>query len=413
MENILYSEPYKSCSMMGALRIAVNFENAVCIINGPAGCSFFCRNTVLQINGYIHPLIKSKEINIYTTNFDENDVIFGANKKLIKIIEQIYNKKQPKMIFVFNCCVSEVIGEDLNEIEFELKDKIDSVIVPVRSAGFKGDHRVGMKLMNELIFDKLVKNQIRNQKKLSVNILGEMDVNYSTTRELTNILVDGGIDVVCRIPGKVGIDSIRNSVNAALNIIICGSASYVLAEKYKETYGIPYIKGSKMYSITGTFEVYKEIYDLFNLSTEKLILRRNKAWEEVEEFRKKLIGKKAFIIAGARRAIGYALVLKELGMEVAYMFSESTVGYTEPNTFKELANEVICDEWDDEIRKKIEEQRPSLVISTIPELTLPIRTISRVIDDFAGFDGTVKMAKYVTNILENKKGTVYWQTLDL
>lgn len=413
MENITYSEPYKSCSMMGALRIAVNFENTVCIINGPAGCSFFCRNTILQINGYMHPLIKSKEINIYTTNFDENDVIFGANKKLIKIIEQIYIKKHPKMIFIFNCCVSEVIGEDLNEIEYELKDKIDSVIIPVRSAGFKGDHRVGMKMMNKLLFDKLVKTQIRNPIDFSVNILGEMDVNYSTTKELTNILEDGGISIACRIPGREGIERIKNSVNAALNIIICGSASFVLAEKYKETYGIPYIKGNKLYSIAGTFEVYKEIYGFFNLPIEALIMKRNKALKDIEEYRKKVVGKKVFIIAGARRAMGYALALKEIGMEVNYIFSESVAEYTERNAFEELANEVVCDEWDDNIRKKIEEQNPSLVISTIPELTLPIRTISRVIDDFAGFEGTVKMAKYVTDILENKKRTVYWQALDM
>lgn len=412
MEKLLYSEPYKSCAMMGALRIAANFENSICIINGPSGCSFFCRNTVLQINGYIHPIIKSKNLEIYTTAFDENDVIFGANKKLVKIINQIYDKKHPEMIFIFNCCVSEVIGEDLDEVKFNLEKEIDSIIVPVKSAGFKGDHRFGMKMMNEMIFEKLIKGNIRKKIECSVNILGEMDVNYSTTKELTRILKEGGITILSRILGRVGITEINQSVNADLNIVICGSAAMELARRYNAEFQIPYIKGSRLYSIDKTFEAYKEIYEYFDLPIDNLIIHKNKAMELIENFKEKLQNKKVFIIAGARRAIGYAEVLKELEVEITYIFSESNESYIEKADFENLAEEVMCDEWDLELRKKIETKKPDLVISTIPELTMPIRTVSRVIDDFSGFEGTVRMAKYIVEILEKKRGTVYWQTIE-
>lgn len=412
MDNILYSEPYKSCSMMGALRIAANFKKSVCVINGPAGCAFFCRNTVLQINGYLHPAVGHIKVNIYNIDFNEHDVIFGAKDKLIQAVLQIDKNIKPEMVFIFNCCVSEVIGEDLNEVVMELESKVNAVILPVKTAGFKGDHRFGMRLMNQAIFDRLVNNNAINQITNSVNILGETDILYSTSRELTNILAEGKIEILCRIPGRVTLNEIKNSMNAQLNIVICGSASAVLAENYKNIYGIPYINGSKFYSISKSYEAYCEIYRFFDVPIDSISKKRDSALKELENYKMALAGKTVFIIAGARRAIGYAEVFNELGMKVSYIFSESNLGYTEKEDFEELAEEVVCDEWDINIREKIIKQKPDLVISTIPEITLPIRTISKVVDDFSGFEGTIRMAKYVKYILDNKKSTVYWQTVE-
>ena len=133
---------------------------------------------------------------------------------------------------------------------------------------------------------------------------------------------------------------------------------------------------------------------------------------ELGKYKKQLVGKTVFIIAGARRAIGYAQIFKELGMKVEYIFSESSPGYTEKEDFFKYTDDVTCDDWDINIREKIRKEQPSLVISTIPEITMPIRTVSRLIDDFSGFEGTIDMAKYVGNLLDNKRGTVYWQTLE-
>lgn len=412
MSDMLYSEPYKSCSMMGALRIAANFDKTVCIINGPAGCAFFCRNTILQINGYLHPLAKNIKVNIYTVDFNEKDVIFGAKDKLVKAILQIFDLMHPEMIFIFNCCVSEVIGEDLDEVVFEAEQKIDAMLIPVRTAGFKGDHKFGMRLMNEIIFDKLIRDNHIEKKSFSVNILGETDVYYSTTRELSTLLKEANIEIICRIPGRSNLEQIRKSVNARLNIVICGSASYVLAEKYRIKFDIPYIHGNRFYSISESYKAYCEIYNFFGISTKKITEMRDKALEELRTIKEKLQDKKVFIIAGARRAVGYAEVFRELGMEVSYIFSETSPGYTERGTFDGLAKEVVCDEWDADLREKIINQKPHLVISTIPEVTLPIRTVSRVVDDFSGFEGTIRMAKYVNEMLENRKGTLYWQTVE-
>lgn len=412
MGKTIYSEPYKSCSMMGALRIAANFEKTVCVINGPAGCAFFCRNTVLQINGYLHPLASSVKTNIYNIDFDEKDVIFGARDKLVKAVIQIEEELKPEMIFIFNCCVSEVIGEDLDEVVYELSNKINALIIPVKTAGFKGDHKLGMRMMNEILFDRLLNNLKRETVKRSVNILGETDVFYSTTKELRKILKEGNINILCQIPGRVDHEHIQNSINAELNIVICGSASAVLAAKYEQNYGIPFIHGSGLYSIERTFETYCKIYNFFKVPTESIKVKRNAALAELGKYKKQLVGKTVFIIAGARRAIGYAQIFKELGMKVEYIFSESSPGYTEKEDFFKYTDDVTCDDWDINIREKIRKEQPSLVISTIPEITMPIRTVSRLIDDFSGFEGTIDMAKYVGNLLDNKRGTVYWQTLE-
>ena len=47
-----YEEPFRSCYLFGALRYLANLKDTVCLIHGPTGCSFFCRNSVMILNGY-------------------------------------------------------------------------------------------------------------------------------------------------------------------------------------------------------------------------------------------------------------------------------------------------------------------------------------------------------------------------
>lgn len=409
-----YSEPFKSCYMMGALRLAANFKNTVCLINGPTGCAFFVRNTVLILNGYVHPVGKTSMPTILTTNYNEDDVIFGGIKKLANAINEINRDYSPEMIFVFNCCVSEVIGEDLEDAIINLDEDIQKKVIPVRSAGFKGDHRVGMKQMNEIIFDYFIKSLEPCTRPGTVNILGDTSIHHSSIQELLNVLKKAEVEVVASIPGHIDREAIENSVNASLNIIICGSASKILAAKYKENKKIPfYGNANSFFSVEESYKSYKDILKILGKDSGFIDEMYEQTKLRNADIKKKLSGRSVFIIAGARRAVGYANVLKELGMKIDFIFSESSSEYTTKADYEALADSVMCDEWENSLRNRIINEKPDLVISTIPEITAPIKSVARTVDDFMGFEGSTKMGEYVCKILEGVAFPAYWQTTEI
>lgn len=138
----MYSNiPFKSCSLFGSLRYLSNLKNVVCLIHGPSGCSFFNRGAMISLNGYYCSKQKVPIPKIYCTDFNENDTIFGGIEKLNKAVDEIVDKLSPEAIFILNCCVSEVIGENIDDVAANSSIKHGINIIPVHSAGFKGDHK--------------------------------------------------------------------------------------------------------------------------------------------------------------------------------------------------------------------------------------------------------------------------------
>ena len=226
-----YFEAYQSCSLFGALRYFANIKDTVSIINGPMGCAFYARNAVINLNGYFESLHKVDIPKIFTLDYSESDVIFGNSDRIIDAIKDIKVKYCPKAIFLFNCCVSEIVGSDIDEIA----DSFDDVVViPIHTAGFKGDHKYGMKMASQIICDHLmpkIKTQTNNS---MVNILGEFDYFNRSTQELTDRLNKIGITRINYIPGKSTLKEIQESASATLNIITCQNASRHLAELMKD-----------------------------------------------------------------------------------------------------------------------------------------------------------------------------------
>ncbi|WP_081579851.1 nitrogenase component 1 [Methanomassiliicoccus luminyensis] len=411
----MYCEPFKSCYLFGSLRIVSNFKNCVYLINGPSGCAFFCRNSVLLLNGYTHMPYSVNLPRIFTTNLTDKDVVFGSTDRLEEDVLEIDVKYNPDAIFIFNCCVSEIIGMYIEDLEKKLEKITKAKIIAVPSAGFKGDHKIGMKVANKKIFEKVVKRPTMKVP-YSVNILGDADRFGHTTKELRSFLDENNISIITSIPGDVDMKSVSESSEASLNIIVCGTAGYGMAKLYLEEYGVPFVGGqSSVFGINHTFELYKAILDHFGKSLDDLEQRRQTAFDNIRRFRTELSDKKAFIIAGARRSFGYAALLKELGMSVEYIFTESNdCVLREEDALRMISKQIIYDEWDEELRNRIRMKRPDLVLSTLPELIIPEKYVSRTLDDFAGFSGAERFAQYIydTIILQKMEEVVFIRAKD-
>lgn len=394
-----FFEVYQSCSLFGALRYFANIKDTISLINGPLGCAFYARNAVINLNGYFESLNKVDIPKIFNLNFSESDVIFGNTDKVKKAIYEIKEKYHPKVIFVFNCCVSEIVGSDIDEIA---EDFADVMVIPIHTAGFKGDHKYGMKLASQIICDCLMPRNRITPSGISVNILGEFDFFNRSTQELTTKLQVLGITNIRHIPGKATLKDIEDATSATLNIITCQNASKYMAEIMKIRYGIPFV-GEKLslYGIQNTYDFYKDIFSFFGADIATLEVEMSDAWAHIQQYQRVIRNKKAAIIAGTRRALGYASILRELGLEIVLLFSETEQNCNTEDDFRVYSNNLFIDSYIDDLQLELERSNPDVIFTTLPEMVAPNSYLPRLSDDFAGFSGAVRMAEYLYQYFSN------------
>lgn len=401
---MVYCEPYQSCSLFGAMRYFSNLKNCVTLINGPAGCTFYANNAIVRLNGYFNANEKVDIPKIYCVDFDEKDAILGSEKKLLQAAYELIDRFSPEVLLLFNCCVSEIVGSDIDDVADSIRVKYkDVLVIPFHTAGFKGDHKYGMRLASEMmmeyVFEKAEAEE-RDYKK--VNIMGEFDYFNRSTVELCEILREIGITNINYIPGKSSLAELRNSTNASLNIISCQNASRYLATMMEKKFGIPWLGNSNsLYGIENTFTFYNSLCDFFNVDNTFVKRMKEKALKDISPYKEKLKGKRAVVVAGTRRALGYSSILEELGVKIELLFSEADDIFANKKDFMKYSHNVWYNQYANELSEAIEALNVDFVFSTLPEIVAPIKYLRRPEVDYSGMDGVVRMAEYLADIANN------------
>ncbi|BDA71414.1 hypothetical protein RIVM261_003110 [Rivularia sp. IAM M-261] len=114
------------CAFDGAMIALVPITDAAHLVHGPIACagnSWGSRGSLSS-----GPTLYKMG---FTTDLSENDVIFGAEKKLYKAILDIHSRYNPAAIFVYSTCVTALIGEDMDAVCQAAAKKINIPIIPV------------------------------------------------------------------------------------------------------------------------------------------------------------------------------------------------------------------------------------------------------------------------------------------
>ncbi|MCP2936183.1 nitrogenase iron-molybdenum cofactor biosynthesis protein NifE, partial [Salmonella enterica subsp. enterica serovar Typhimurium] len=87
----------------------------------------------------------------FTTDINELDVIYGGEKRLFKSVKEIIEKYDPPAVFVYQTCVTALIGDDIEAVSKKTsKEYAGHTIVPVRCEGFRGvSQSLGHHLAND------------------------------------------------------------------------------------------------------------------------------------------------------------------------------------------------------------------------------------------------------------------------
>ncbi len=74
----------------------------------------------------------------FTTDIHELDVIHGAETRLFKAIREVIERQDPAAVFVYQTCVTGMIGDDIEAVCQRAAEKFGKPVIPVNSPGFAG-----------------------------------------------------------------------------------------------------------------------------------------------------------------------------------------------------------------------------------------------------------------------------------
>ncbi len=310
------------CAFDGAMIALVPITDAAHLIHGPSGCignswgnrsSFSSGSTLYKIR--------------FTTDTDENDIIFGGAKKLYKGILELVRRYKPAAVFVYSTCVSALIGDDVNGACKAATQVTGIPIIPVDSPGFVGSKNLGIRIAGEALLEYVIGTAEPEQiTPYDINLIGE----YNIAGALWNILPlleKLGIRVLAKITGDARYKEICYAHRAKLNVVIASKSLLKMAKKMEERYGIPYIEAS-FYGIEDINRCLQNIAEKLGNNdlhqrTEKLIAQETAALDEkLTPYRIRLQGKRVVIYTGDVKSWLIISAAKMLGMSVIAISSK-------------------------------------------------------------------------------------------
>ena len=309
---------YAGCKgvVLGPTRDIIN------ITHGPIGCGFYSwltrRN---QTDADASPEGHNFMTYSFSTDMQEEQIIFGGEKKLKQAIQEAYDIFNPKAIAVFSTCPVGLIGDDVHAVTKEMREKLGINIFGFSCEGYKGvSQSAGHHIANNGIFTHVIgkDDEIKGEGKYRVNLLGEYNIGGDAF-VIEDIFEKCGITLVSTFSGNSSIDHFANAHTADLNMIMCHRSINYVAEMMETKYGIPWIKvnfiGSEATakSLRKIAEYYgdQELID----KVEEVIAEEMPAVEAAQkDVSTRTKGKTAMLFVGGSRAHHYQELFAEIGM---------------------------------------------------------------------------------------------------
>lgn len=306
------------CAFEGAQIALFPYADAVHLVHGPDTClgaSWETRATLTSWEGENNTPLG------YCTNVTTNDIIFGGDKKLLEAISYIVEHKNPKAIFVYETCVTAMIGDNIDFTCKEASERFGILVVPVHSPGFVGGKNLGSRLAGEAVLDALVgTKEPESIHPYGINLIGDYNVTGDMWQYVP-ILERIGIKVVSTLSGDGRIEQIQQAHTAKLNVIVCAKSLITLCRKMQERYNIPYVSVS-FYGKRDTSNAIRSIVNAFgneemSQKAEVIIAEEEAKLEaKLAPYRVILQNKKAILNTGGNKSWSIASALQDIGIEV-------------------------------------------------------------------------------------------------
>ncbi|SIS74406.1 nitrogenase molybdenum-iron protein alpha chain [Phaeovulum vinaykumarii] len=353
-------------------------KDMVHISHGPVGCGHYSwsqrRNYYTGTTG-----VDSFVTMQFTSDFQEKDIVFGGDKKLEKIMDEIAELfPLSKGVTVQSECPIGLIGDDIEAVAKKKKADIGKTIVPVRCEGFRGvSQSLGHHIANDCIRDWVLEAEGGEGKNhepgpYDVNIIG--DYNIGGDAWSSRILLEEiGLNVIAQWSGDATLSEIERAPKARLNLIHCYRSMNYICRHMEEKHGVAWMEynffgpsqiAASLRAIAAKFD--QTIQD----NAEKVIAKYQPLVDAVKaKYMPRLEGKKVMLYVGGLRPRHVVTAYHDLGMEICGTGYEFAHGddYKRTGEYIKEGTLIYDDVTGYELEKFIENIRPDLVGSGIKE----------------------------------------------
>jgi nitrogenase molybdenum-iron protein alpha chain len=309
---------YAGCKgvILGPTRDIVN------ITHGPIGCGFYSWLTRRNQTDASGEGDENFMPYCFSTDMQDQDIIFGGEKKLQAAIQEAYDLFHPKAIAVFATCPVGLIGDDIHAVARKMKAQFgDCNVFAFSCEGYKGvSQSAGHHIANNKIFSEVVgENDAEKPGQFKINLLGEYNIGGDGF-EIDRILKKCGITNISTFSGNSTYDQFASAHKADLSAVMCHRSINYVADMLETKFGIPWIKVNFI-GAKSTAKSLRKIAEYFGdpgltARVEEVIAEEMPAVEAViSDVLPRTTGKTAMLFVGGSRAHHYQDLFAEMGMK--------------------------------------------------------------------------------------------------
>ena len=353
----IMENPKGGCALAGINSVLGALDRVCPIFHSGPGCCMQSSASEQGQSGHKSSCFVSS-VSIPSSNMLEKEVVFGGVNKLRTTIQGAVDIIDADAYFVLTGCTAGIIGDDIASVTNEFLEK-GIPVYPIETPGFTGDSNLGYETVWNTFLDKVIESDVPKDDKL-VNIFGIIPYHdpfwSGTLEEIDRILSRLGLKVNTFFTKGQGIEDIKKSSSAALNIIVNPWIFKGPAAKYESKFGVPSLRIPGLFvGATDTTKFVRKVGEALNLDkdlVEKVIADEEKY---VYNYLGQAIGvlswKRFAVVADANNAVGFTRYLAN-----DYSFTPVLVIVSEP-VFRPEDKETIIKEITD-----LEYARPPKVL---------------------------------------------------
>ena len=410
----------RGCAYAGSRGVVWGpIKDMIHISHGPVGCGQYSRAG--RRNYYIGTTGVNTFVTMnFTSDFQEKDIVFGGDKKLAKIIDEIEGLfPLAKGISVQSECPIGLIGDDIEAVSKKAAVKINKPVVPVRCEGFRGvsqslGHHIANDAIRDWVLDAKKEDNHFEATPYDVTVIGDYNIGGDAWSSRI-LLEEMGLRVIAQLSGDGSLAEMENTPKAKLNLLHCYRSMNYISRHMEEKYGIPWMEYN-FFGPTKIAESLRKIAAFFDESIQKkceeVIAKYQPMVDAViAKYKPRLTGKRVMLYVGGLRPRHVIGSYEDLGMEVVGTGYEFAHGDDYDRTIKEMGNATLL--YDDvtgfEFEEFVKKVKPDLIGSGIKEkyifqkMGIPFRQMHSwdYSGPYHGYDGFAIFARDMDMTLNN------------
>ena len=312
----------RGCTYAGCKGVVIGpSRDILSIVHGPIGCSFYAWLT--RRNQTRPATLEDQNFITYclSTDMQEENIVFGGEKKLKAAVKEAFDLFHPKAIAIFSTCPVGLIGDDVHAVAREMKAELGINVFGFSCEGYRGvSQSAGHHIASNGVFKNVIgNNDTPHDEKFKVNMLGEYNIGGDGF-VLEEILARCGIKQISTFSGNSTYETMANAHTADLNLVMCHRSINYVAEMMEKRFGIPWMKVNFI-GADSSAKSLRRIADYFEDAELKArveeVIAEEMAVVEVTRavVKARCQGKTAMLFVGGSRAHHYQQLFTDIGIK--------------------------------------------------------------------------------------------------